>query len=488
MRLTLLLSVYLCSVSLTFATVSETVKKDTTYVISSDDAILKMVDSMLASKYYESIGIVLDSNIIENSSTELIDSLLEERISLLNQESPIALDYNDYVKAFINLYAVKKRALVSNVLGLAPIYYPMFEEVLDRYNMPLELKHLAVVESALNPVAKSRVGAQGLWQFMYRTGKMYNLNVTSYYDERMDPYKATVAACEYLNDLYGMYGDWQLALAAYNSGPGNVNKAIRRSGGKKNFWEISQYLPRETRGYVPAFIAVNYIMNYYKEHQISANVLNEYAFLTDTIQLNRDYKFSQIAEYIDISEEKLVFLNPAYKLKYIPKTKSTQSLCLPIEKVGLFLANEEAIVADIRRIEIADSIAGKEQKEILPESIQHIVRSGEFLGSIANKYNCTVSQLMTWNNRRSTRLNPGDKLIIYTNGKSFVSDVPKEKEPATLKKDGKYKVHIVRSGDTLWDIAKEYNGTSVNDLKKLNSNLDFKRLKPGMQVKVKEIG
>ena len=247
MRLTLLLSVYLCSVSLTFATVSETVKKDTTYVISSDDAILKMVDSMLASKYYESIGIVLDSNIIENSSTELIDSLLEERISLLNQESPIALDYNDYVKAFINLYAVKKRALVSNVLGLAPIYYPMFEEVLDRYNMPLELKHLAVVESALNPVAKSRVGAQGLWQFMYRTGKMYNLNVTSYYDERMDPYKATVAACEYLNDLYGMYGDWQLALAAYNSGPGNVNKAIRRSGGKKNFWEISQYLPRETR-------------------------------------------------------------------------------------------------------------------------------------------------------------------------------------------------------------------------------------------------
>jgi membrane-bound lytic murein transglycosylase D len=364
----------------------------------------------------------------------------------------------------------------------------MFEEVLDKYNMPLELKHLAVVESALSPVAKSRVGAQGLWQFMYRTGKMYGLNVTSYYDERMDPYKATVAACEYMRDLYKMYGDWNLVLAAYNSGPGNVNKAIRRSGGKKDYWSIRRFLPRETRGYVPAFIAVNYVMKFHKEHEIYANRMHDYSFLKDTVHLTRDMSFKQISEYIDISEEQLVFLNPTYKLKYIPKTKEVQYLSLPIDKIGVFLANEDAILADINRKEVMDSIAGIEKKTFLPESIQHTVRRGEFFGSIANKYNCTVKVLMSWYNRRSTRLNPGDKLIVYTNGKAIVSKKPVAKSPAVSKTNGKYKVHIVRTGDTLWDIAKEYNGTSVTDLKKLNSNLNFKRLKPGMQVKVKQIG
>lgn len=466
--------------------VSETKKKDTSYVISKDDAILKMVDSLMAYKYYESIGIQLDSAETSEEPTELIDSILVLRIHELNQKTPIVLDYNEYVKAFINLYANKRRTLVSNVLGLAPVYYPLFEETLDKYNMPLELKHLAVVESALSPVAKSRVGAQGLWQFMYRTGKMYDLNVTSYYDERMDPYKATVAACEYMSDLYEMYGDWHLVLAAYNSGPGNVNKAIRRSGGKKTYWEIRKYLPRETRGYVPAFIAVNYIMNYHTEHNIYGKKLNEFAYMTDTVHLYRDMSFKQVSEYINISEEELIFLNPTYRLKYIPKTDHAQYLRLPIDKVGLFLSNEEAILADLRRKEVADSIAGKEKETFLPESIVHVVRRGEFLGSIANKYNCTVRDLMAWNNRRSTRLKPGDRLTVFTNGRPAPQKIVKK--PAETKKSGKYQVHIVRSGDTLWDIAKLYNNTSVNDLKRLNSNLNFKRLKPGMQVRIKQIG
>lgn len=228
-------------------------------------------------------------------------------------------------------------------------------------------------------------------------------------------------------------------------------------------------------------------MNHHLDHNISANVINSYAFSTDTILLERDLSFKQITEYIGVSEEVLVFLNPKYKLKYIPKTNSKQVLCLPKEKVGLFLANEESIIADLRRKEVADSIAGKKKEDFLPESIEHVVRSGEFLGSIANKYHCTVGQLMAWNNKRSTRLNPGDRLTVYTNGKNVSAIEPVKKSPAITKNNGKFKVHVVRNGDTLWDIAKEYQGTTVNDLKKLNSNLNFKRLKPGMEVKVKEI-
>ncbi len=366
--------------------------------------------------------------------------------------------------------------------------------MLDRYNMPLELKHLAVVESALSPVAKSRVGAQGLWQFMYRTGKMYGLEVDSYTDDRMDPYKATVAACEYMSDLYEMYGDWHLVLAAYNSGPGNVNKAIRRSGGKRNYWEIRRYLPRETRGYVPAFIAVNYAMNYYEEHGIKPAKINEYAYQRDTVMVYRSLSFKQIAEYIQIPDSQLQFLNPRYKLDFIPESSEGNALCLPVEKVGLFLTNEENIYAAIRRKEVADSIEGKEQEDLIPPHFEHIVRSGEFYGSIANKYKVSVRDLMTWNNKRSTRLNPGDRLLVYTQKpkSSFEKATPNKKEaPKQNTKpinEGKYQVHVVRSGDTLWDIAKEYNNTSVNDLKRLNSTLNFKRLKPGMRVKVKEIG
>jgi len=472
---------------------SETKKDSIKYSISADDAVLAMIDSAMANRCFNAFAFCTDTigDLTSDSIPPQIDSIIEMRLEEMNAQTPFDLRYNEYTKAFINLYVYKRRKLSSSVLNLAPHYFPMIEEVLDRYNMPLELKYLAVVESALNPSARSRVGAQGLWQFMYATGKMYDLKVTSYTDDRMNPYKSTVAACEFMTDLYKMYGDWNLVLAAYNSGPGNVNKAIRRSGGHKDYWKIREWLPRETRGYVPAFIAVNYMMTYHKEHNIYAANTQLYSYQTDTVEINRAISFSQLMNYIDISKEELEFLNPMYKLNFIPESKSSQTLVLPLEKIGIYLVNEQAIYADIKRREYADSLAGKEKEAVLPEMIVHRVRSGEFLGYIANKYQVSVRDLMSWNNLRSTRLNPGDKLNVYTKGAVAPSaqkttPKPSETKPES-KKSGKYQVHVVRSGDTLWDIAKKYNNTSVNDLKRLNSNLNFKRLKPGMEVKVKEI-
>lgn len=459
--------------------------------ISPDDAVLSMIDSLMMDKYYNCFKYCegSDDTTLLGSFQELSDSLLAVRLKVLDEATPFDLNYNQYTKAFINLYVNKRRRLSSSVLGLAPLYFPMIEEVFDRYEIPLELKYLAVVESALNPSARSRVGAQGLWQFMYPTGKMYGLQVTSYVDDRMDPYKATVAAARYMKDLYKMYGDWNLVLAAYNSGPGNVNKAIRRSGGHKDYWKIREFLPRETRGYVPAFIAVNYLMSYANDHDIYASNTLLFDVAVDTIETNSSFSFKQLADYLKLSEEEIAFYNPMYKLDYIPKAeKRTHTLCLPADRIGLFLTNENTIYADLRRKEIADSIAGKEKQiEHQPEMIVHRVRSGEFLGYIAEKHGVTVRQLMAWNNLRSSRLNPGDKLTIYTNGRSAPVKTQVQSAPAPVK-SGNYQVHIVKSGDTLWDIAKKYEGTTVNDLKRLNSDLNFKRLKPGMKVKVKSIG
>lgn len=468
------------------------------YSISEDDEILRTIDSTLASMYFKSWGFAEESSTNDRFSLNpdsvpiFEDSVLRARVQSLNANTPIDLSYNKYVKAFIELYANRRRVLTSNMLGIAPVYFPIFEEALDKFNMPLELKYLAIVESALNPTAVSRAGAKGLWQFMYPTGKMYDLNVTSYFDERMDPYKSTIAACRYMSDLYKLYGDWNMVLAAYNSGPGNVNKAIRRSGGKRNFWEIRPFLPRETRSYVPAFIAVTYIMNYSTEHNIFPTQPEIVCFKRDTVHVNLQLSFEQVSQYIDLPVEYIRYLNPTYKLDFIPALDNAKALCLPSNKVGVYLTNEKAMYADLRRIAKEDSVHAAMKAAVVEKTIIHVVRSGDVLGSIANKYNCTVSQIMSWNNKSSTRINPGDRLrIVRIEEVAESSTKPDKQNKASVESkevEGlQFKYYVIQEGDTLWDIANRFDNTSVSELKELNKELNFHRLKPGTKVKVRVI-
>ena len=474
---------------------SSTISDSTnSYTIAPDDEILSMIDSTLASMYFKSLGFVSDTAILNiysysaDSIPVFTDSVYKARMEMLDAKTPLDLTYNKYVHAFIDLYANRRRELTSNMLGIAPVYFPMFEEALDKFDMPLELKYLAIVESALNPKAVSRSGAKGLWQFMYATGKMYGLNVTSYFDERMDPYKSTIAACNYMQDLYKMYGDWNMVLAAYNSGPGNVNKAIRRSGGKRDFWEIRPFLPRETRSYVPAFIAVNYLMNYSSEHNIFPTLPEIHCFKRDTVHVSLDMTFEQISNYIDLPVEYIEYLNPTYKMNYIPAIDEAKTLCLPSNKIGVYLTNEKAMYADLQKQIKEDSILAAKKAALMERTIVHVVRSGDVMGVIADRYNCTVSQLMYWNNKKSTRIYPGERLKIITMEELAGNNKENEskKEPK-ISTEGEFEYYTIQSGDTLWDLAKKFNNISVNELKEMNSNLNFRRLKPGMKVKVKAI-
>lgn len=429
--------------------------------------------------------------------------VVEARLARMNSQSPFDFVYNNDVQAYINLYTLRKRGSVERMLALSQLYYPIFEQQLDKYNLPLELKHLAVIESALNPAATSRAGARGLWQFMYTTGKMYDLQVTSYVDDRSDPYKSTIAACEYLKALYGMFGDWQMVLAAYNSGPGTVNKAIRRAGGgKKTYWEIRPYLPIETQGYVPAFIAANYAMTYHAEHNLFADVPRKTFFDVDTVQVKQQLTFSQLEAVLGVPMDELQFLNPMYKLGVIPMSlNAPYTLVLPANKVGNFIANEEDIYAYAKKDSTASVVTVQQVKKM------HTVKSGEHISVIARKYKCTVTDIRTWNGLRSNTLRPGQKLVIYVPVTAATPAAP-ETPPAAASTTkpaatppaqatpangattapaatGTYKYHTVKKGDTLWKIAEQY-GTTVDQLKKLNGFGTKYQLLPGQKIKVKK--
>ena len=303
------------SYAIPYTPVNDTVIKQE---MIKDDPIVAMLDSLANLKFWGSYEFITDTLTLNTKKynkdeiPEFNDSVYEKRIARLNRETPFELVYNKDVHRWIDLYAKSRRDLTSRMLGLAELYFPLFEEQLDKYDIPLEIKYLAIVESALNPSARSRAGAKGLWQFMYRTGKLYKLKVTSLVDERCDPYKSTVAACQHLSDLYDIYHDWSLVLAAYNSGAGNVNKAIRRSGNKKNYWLIQYRLPRETRGYVPAFIAVTYLMNYATEHNLYPVKPKVFNHEIDTVTVKQALSFEQISEMLSIPEDELKFLNPSF--------------------------------------------------------------------------------------------------------------------------------------------------------------------------------
>lgn len=406
------------------------------------------------------------------------DSVYAKRIDDLNRNTTIELVYNKHVKSFIDVYAVQKRSKTERILGLSDVYFPLFEQTLDKYNMPLELKYLAVVESALNPTAGSWAGAKGLWQFMYATGKMYGLNVTTLVDDRYDPLKATDAACRHLRDLYNQFGDWFLALAAYNSGAGNVNKAIRRAGGIKNYWAIWPYLPRETRGYVPAFIAVNYVMNYPAEHNICPLDPGIIKDGIDTVMVHDVLHFDQLNEMLGIPMEDIKFFNPQYKEGIIPATKvKPLILQIPEQYVGAYIDNEKELYTFKTKSGIDKEKLQERMKAISDRSV-HVVKKGETLSQIAKKYHVSVSQLKKWNNLKSDNLSIGQKLTVYSSG----APMAQAGNTSPVERSTTQTVHTVKSGETLGKIAQKYK-CSVTDLKKWN-NLKSTTIKVGQKLKV----
>ena len=346
------------------------------------------------------------------------DSVYIDRLQRM--QTVMEMPYNEVVRQFIDRYATRLRSQVSFMLSACNFYMPIFEEALDAYDLPLELRYLPIIESALNPAATSRQGAAGLWQFMLPTGKLYGLKSTSLVDERRDPIKSTWAAARYLKDMYTIFQDWNLVIAAYNCGPGTINKAIRRAGGKTDYWEIYNHLPRETRGYVPAFIAANYMMTYYCKHNICPMETNIPA-ATDTIRVSRDIHLEQISALCHIPIEELRSLNPQYKRNIIPGESEPQTLRLPMPQVGTFIELQDSIYA-YRRAELFKNrrtvavssksspiraVAGKGKLSY------HTIGSGETLSTIASQYGVTVNQLKQWNGLRNSRITAGKKLKIY---------------------------------------------------------------------------
>ena len=388
--------------------------KDSLKTVFSDNPIVASFDSLLLSNLSFSDALFSYDSAIEVSTPPVFsDSVYEARIQHLDTKTPIDLVYNAYVKQYINVYTKQRRQQMSRMMGLAAYYFPVFEEILDQFNLPLELKYLALVESALNPKAKSWAGATGLWQFMYNTGKEHNLKVSSYVDERMDPFRATIAACEFFKKSYSVYGDWSLVLASYNSGRGNVNKAIRRSGGKKNYWQIRRFLPKETRSYVPAFIAVCYAMNYASDHKISSEKPRVLFREVDTIEVKHQIDFEYLSSSLDISLDELEFLNPAYKINVIPKVDGrTYHLVLPIDKMGVFVANEKEIYAHLIKLD-AEKRKNYPKYSEQDERVVHRVKSGEYLGKIARRYGCSVKKIQQWNNLKNDNIRVGQRLVLY---------------------------------------------------------------------------
>ena len=456
--------------------------------VGADDTIVaEILDSLVTATYFSDRNFKKwreggDYGYPPTFIPQFDDETYSERIALLNRKTPLRLAYNSHVRGFIRLYSVDKRKLTSKILGLTGMYFPLFEKKLRQYNIPTEMKYLAIVESALNPTAVSRANAKGLWQFIYGTGKMYGLESSAFVEDRFDPEKATVAACRHMRDLYNIYGDWFLVLAAYNSGAGNVNKAIRRSGGARDYWSIWPHLPSETRGYVPAFIAVTYIMNYYREHNI--HPMEPVYSYTDigAVRVSDVLAFNQVSEVIGIPVEDLQFLNPQFKLNLVPAAAGNPYyLKLPKKYVGKFSRKEKKIYAHKTRqgLDGAALLAkAREVKASAPSQQKkniHVVRRGETLASIARTYRCYVSQLIRWNGLKSSKIYPGQKLKVF--GKPATGSSRGSRGSSSMV------YHKVRRGESLGLIAGKY-GVSVGKLVSWN-NLGRKRtIYPGQKLKL----
>lgn len=457
-------------------------------------------------------SMVLDSIHFDESVSvkALPDSVYIQRLADIY--SPMPFTFNSKVKAYIELYTIKRREQVQSMLGLSEYYFPMFEEALDARQMPLELKYLPIIESALNPRAYSRAGASGLWQFMYYTGKQYGLTIDSYVDERRDPYRSSLAAVDFLQDLYSIYKDWFLVIAAYNCGPGNVNKAIRRSGGERDFWKIYYHLPRETRGYVPAFIAATYTFTYAREHNLFAHK-PELPMATDTIMISQPLHFKQISGILGVNENYLRELNPQYRRDVVPANKKMYPLRLAFNHAAEFAAREDSIYTYRRDQFFAHGklVSNPEYTRHTPQVpkgksvVYYTVRSGDAVGLIADWYDVRTSDLRYWNNIRRNLIKVGQKLAIYVpknktdyyskinsmsyaekqrlSGKTVTTNASTKSVSHT--EDVNYVYYTVKSGDNLWSIAKKYSGVSNTDIMHLNNLSDDSKIAPGQKLKIK---
>lgn len=443
----------------------------------------KWLDELYSNSLFDTIyDSVTDLKYDTVDYPELPTDTLKARLKALNSKTPFNIAYNPALESVIKSYLKNRRNTLQRLMALSEYYFPMFEKELDNYDIPLEVKYLAIVESALKPRAKSRVGATGLWQFMFQTGKMYGLNVSSYVDERSDPIKSTEAASKYLAKLYEIFGDWDLVLAAYNSGPGNVSKAIRRSGGYENYWNIRPFLPRETAGYLPAFLATMYIFEYAEESGFK-KIKPDFRYVeTDTIHVKQMISLDQVSELLDVPMEELQFLNPSYKLDIIPFIKGENyTLRLPRQAIGKFVTNETQIYAYV------ENELNKREKP-LPQFFEsesktrYRVRSGDNLGKIARQFGVRVSQLKQWNGLRSNNIRIGQHLTVYkrravSSTKMASNDQPKSTTSSSSK------TYKVRSGDSLWSISKKFPGVSIENIKEWN-DISGTNLKVGTTLKI----
>lgn len=437
---------------------------------------------------------------------ELPTDVLKERLRRLDEKSPFNIEYNPGLENVIKSFLKNRKKHFERLMGISQFYFPIFEEEMAKNNIPLEIKYLSIVESALNPMAVSRVGATGLWQFMYQTGKQYGLNITTYVDERSDPMKASQAASQYMKNMYQIFGDWDLVLASYNSGPGNVAKAIRRSGGQQNYWNIRKNLPKETQGYVPAFLATMYIFEYHKEHGIVPNKAIANHFATDTIHIKNHITFKQLSDLLDIPVNEIQFYNPSFKRKEVPAiTGERHYIRLPKDKVALFTSNEEKIYAYVKHEEALrerpyerinrpkdTSAIAALNRDFITKTRYHKVRRGDNLTEIAEKYDVTVTDIKRWNHLKSDRAPLGrrlkikmpEEIVVKNSKKEMAKDstqkaiastpTPNEVKYETIYKTEKVvvnkdvvKYHKVKSGDVLGEIAGKYDVT-VAELRKWN--------------------
>lgn len=411
--------------------------------------------------------------------------LIEDRIRCI--EGAIPLEFNERIKSFIDYFTIRDREYTKSVLVNKNLFFPIFEQALAKRGMPDELKYLSIVESGLRPNAMSRVGAAGLWQFMPATGRSYGLAQSWYIDERMDPWEATEAACRYLKALHNMFGDWELALAAYNTGPGNVRKAIRRSGYKKTFWEIYRYLPRETRSYVPQFVAMIYTLNYLEEHNFNLDEMDlKYAVLHDTIQTDGYMHLETFANQVNLCVDELIQLNPHVIRGATPDGTSNFTLRVPADLADEIRENRNSILDSASKV-------GKKELAYLARNSPgstfgrtrqvYRVRSGDVLGTIAQRYHVRVSDLKRWNNLKSHMIRVGQRLNIWTlphySSKTKETYVVKNIPKPQVVPGGTY--HLVRSGESLWSISKLYEDLSIEKIKKLN-NLSTSNIKPGQKL------